>query len=224
MSIFGSTIDSLFGSDDPPEGARPFSVEEVGSHLDRNQWQAPFEPAREPAGDVWQDPVTGVVWERDNFVEREFFTGPYHSIDTDGDGHDDTELSCFRGELPDDMVQALREDPDYREAFANVAGPDSGWSVDEITPGAQVCYDPRDGSLTDSGTWDYAAPQAFQYDEHEELDIDRHDQFNTYETQFENVTSAHDSGPSHAEPAYDPPSSDYGGGSTDGGGSSSAPD
>lgn len=208
--------------DDVRDEGRLYTVDEVGSHLDRNQWQAPLAPQQVPPTDVWRDPVTGVEWDRDGMIERHF-AAPYHSVDTDGDGRDDLALDCFRGTLPDETVEALRDNPDYREAFANVAGPDSPWNVDEITPGAQVCYDPRDGSLTKSGTWDYATPQPFQYDAHKDLDVDRHEHFNTYEDQFGNDAPPYDPGPSYVEPTYDAPSSDYVGSGSDGGGSASGP-
>lgn len=176
------------------------------AHLDRNQWQADLVPERMPAHMPFEDPHTGVIWSPDSRTTETV----WHGADND----------CFRGTLPHERVEALHNDPSYRDAFAQVNA-HHGYSVDRTIPGAQACYDDMTGKLVDhgphAGTWDFASPsvpgQSFQ---HLHMDVAPDWHADNY-TGFNSVP-AHNGGHFDHGSGYD--SGHSGGGADSGGGHS----
>lgn len=128
-------------------GAGPSNVGS-DAHLGRNEhmqnWVAV--PPTYPEDLPYFDPTSGATVMEDDWIGEEGWHG----------GND-----CVRIVPPAVTVQELRDDPQYRDDFnAMAAGHD--FDVDEVIPGAQVCYDPNTGDRIDNGpyvgTWDYASP------------------------------------------------------------------
>lgn len=116
------------------------------AHLERNQWMEELAPPSLPDVLPFTDPRTGLNWIEDK-PAGEFL---YH-------GNND----CIRAPIDSERVDALRADPEYRDAFQSLAG-GSSLTVDQALPSAQACYAPSTGQLISSGpyvgTWDFANP------------------------------------------------------------------
>lgn len=203
-----SYIEAKLGYDPSTHTAPQFAsnLEEAvpQAHLDRNQWQSDLVPDRMPQDTPFHDPHTGVTWTPDNAITESI----WHGASND----------CFRGELPAERVGALHANPEYREAFAEVAG-HHAYDVDQVTPGAQACYDSTTGTKVEggphAGTWDFASPGVEgQRAEHWNMDV-------SPDRSADNYTSFHHSdGASsgfHNSGSSDMGHDSGGGGSSDGG-------
>ncbi len=130
------------------------------AHLARNEWQACLAPPTLPDTLPYHDPQTDLTWVQDAVLGEVMFHG----------GQD-----CIRAVIDGPRLDALRSDPDYRQALAEVAG-SHGVDADQLVPSAQVCYSADTGEASDGGstvgTWDFASPDVpGQSWAHVELDV-----------------------------------------------------
>lgn len=212
----------------------------------RNQWQQNLLPDIMPADQqAFADPQTGVYWTPpDAQEELAARLLDLHQIDTDKDGSTDTTEICWRGELPQEKVEELRQNPDFQDAFnqirdesvndlinaavnASFASPGlaaiplaaaayvNTIDSDDVTPGLQACYDPVTDTRTNSATFDYASPNDSVVD-HFLLDVATHSSDRIYADYPQSSGADYSGGTTASDDA-----SSAGGGDTSSAGSSS---
>lgn len=128
------------------------------AHLERNQWQTCLAPPTLPDTLPYHDPQTGLTWTADAVLGEVLYHGAQ---------------DCIRAVIDGERLDALRSDPDYRQAVADLGG---SYNVDELIPSAQVCYSTDTGQPSTGGSivgsWDFASPDVpDQTFAHIELDM-----------------------------------------------------
>jgi len=193
-------------SSDEKDGAKGLTVAEIEAaleaHANRNQFnlQGPSSieittsrQVHPKTGEVIinnyypeeiTDPTTGIVLTReDMWTQAAVQLQGYHKIDINGDGVPDTYAIGYRAEVPPEVLEQLRADPNFMVNFEAIAKLVQSTGVDidvyKLVPGYELQYNPITGQLVNEGpgqgTFNWAHPTLATWQDHLLLDTALHD-------------------------------------------------
>lgn len=160
---------------------------EKQAHLSRNTFQKNVCPVGLPdLGSEVTDPSTGIHWSSEGLIGdiiglvKGYHLAKWTEVKAGRLVEKSKREDCYRGKESDDS--ALKSRCDFRRSARAI-----GAVPDVLSPGYQCCYfpvgHPRQGELSDSGTFDFSSPTFNPWEDktedHQRYDVDLHKKYET---------------------------------------------